>query len=112
MAFQTNFLVDGVWTTRTIDYAVALRLQDERDKMDEMELNAPLNYQSVPTWGVLTQTVIPSPVIRQVLPVRLRRIFHNEVAFIGVRDIARFLSEVTMQLEAPEKGSRKSSQLL
>jgi hypothetical protein len=78
---QTQMRVDGQWVTRTIDTQTLLRhhnLMDanaEDDNMEEIE---------TPSYGLMTQTVIPSPVVHWILPVRLRGSDLNDVAFIGV----------------------------
>jgi hypothetical protein len=78
---QTQMRVDGQWVTRTIDTQTLLRhhnLMDETAEDDNME-----EVES-PSYGLLTQTVIPSPVVHWILPVRLRGSDLNDVAFIGV----------------------------
>ncbi|KAM3065519.1 hypothetical protein ACMFMG_011596 [Clarireedia jacksonii] len=77
---QTQMRVDGQWVTRTIDTQTLLRhhnLMDANAKDDFMEV------VESPCYGLLTQTVIPSPVVHWILPVRLRGPDLNDVAFIG-----------------------------
>ncbi|PQE23253.1 thermotolerance protein [Rutstroemia sp. NJR-2017a BVV2] len=77
---QTQMRVDGQWVTRTIDTQTLLRhhnLMDQTAEDDNME-----EVES-PSYGLLTQTVIPSPVVHWILPVRLRGSDLNDVAFIG-----------------------------
>ena len=38
-----------------------------------------------PKNGLLSQTMIPSPIVQWILPARLRSRYHNDVAFIGER---------------------------
>lgn len=87
MAFETSTLVNGEWTTRTLDVNTVLRHYDEQDK----EANAKaIEVERAPVLGLLTQTVIRSPLAHWILPVRLRNLDTNDVAFIGVRYIFCF----------------------
>ena len=74
--------MNGEWTTRTLDVNTVLRHYDQQDK----EANAKaIEVQRAPVLGLLTQTVIRSPLAHWILPVRLRNLDTNDVAFIGVR---------------------------
>ena len=89
MALETNTLVNGAWTTQTLNVNDVLRHYDQQDK------NANLNtveVEKAPVLGLLTQTVIRSPLIHWILPVRLRDSFSNDVALIGVSKLATFLT--------------------
>ncbi|TAQ91205.1 hypothetical protein B7494_g395 [Chlorociboria aeruginascens] len=79
MAFETNTLVDGEWTTTTLDLDTVLRHYDQQDK----EAMKAVEVDQVPSFGLLTQTVISSPLAHWILPVRLRSPDINDVAFIG-----------------------------
>jgi hypothetical protein len=46
--------------------------------------------EKAPTLGLLSQTVIRSPLVHWILPVRLRGSGIDDVAFIGVRLFASF----------------------
>lgn len=81
MAFATNTLVNGEWTTRTIDVDAVLRHYDQQDK--EASANT-AEVLKPPVLGVLTQTAIRSPLVHWILPARLRGMDRNDVAFIGV----------------------------
>ena len=81
MAFQTNTLVNGEWVTRRIDVNTVLQHYDQQDK--EATVTAP-EVETAPRLGLLTQTVIRSPLIQWILPVKLRKPGLNDVAFIGV----------------------------
>jgi hypothetical protein len=82
MAFATSTLVNGEWTTRTLDVDTVLRHYDQQDK--EANANVP-EVEKAPALGLLTQTVIRSPLVHWILPARLRSPNNNDVAFIGVR---------------------------
>ncbi|CZT43873.1 uncharacterized protein RSE6_03976 [Rhynchosporium secalis] len=80
MALATNILVNGEWTTRTFDVNSILRHHDQQDKdaastIEELEV--------APKLGLLTQTVVRSPLVHWILPARLRDNSKHDVAFIG-----------------------------
>ena len=79
MSLQTQVLEDDQWVTRTITADELLRESTTaRRKTGRQSLSKP------PTYGLLTKTVIESPIIRWVLPVQLRSTRYNDVALIGV----------------------------
>jgi len=82
MAFNTNTLnEDGEWTTRTLDINTVLQHYDQQDQ----EANAkPVEIEKAPVLGLLTQTIIRSPLAHWILSARLRSPDSNDVAFIGV----------------------------
>lgn len=87
MAFATNTLVNGEWTTRTVDVDAVLRHYDQQDK--ETATKA-VEVKRPPVLGLLTQTVIRSPLVHWILPVQLRGVATNDVAFIGVGGLSPF----------------------
>jgi len=78
MAFQTNVLSGGEWVTRTIDLQTVLKSKPQASKKGQ-QLAKP------PQCGLLTRTVAESRLFESILPVRLRGLQYNDVAFIGVR---------------------------
>jgi len=82
MAFETNTLVNGEWTTRTLDINTVLKHFDQESKETNIR---DLDIERAPTLGLLTQTVIRSPLVHWILPATLRHPERNDVAFIGVR---------------------------
>ncbi|TVY54244.1 hypothetical protein LCER1_G002307 [Lachnellula cervina] len=80
MAFETNTLVNGEWTTRTLDINTVLKHFDQETKETNIR---DLDIERAPTLGLLTQTVIRSPLVHWILPARLRNAETNDVAFIG-----------------------------
>lgn len=80
MALETNTLVNGAWTTQTVDVNEVLRHYNQQDKEADVKVQ---ELQKAPVLGLLTQTVIKSPLVHWILPVRLRDSFSNDVAFIG-----------------------------
>lgn len=79
MAFQTSVLRDGQWVTETVPFEAALRAAPKEPKALEEEI-----FQRLPC-GILSRTIIQSPAVNIVLPVRLRSAMYNDIAFIGVR---------------------------
>jgi hypothetical protein len=91
MALETNTLVNGAWTTQTLDVNDVLRHYNQQDK--EANVKA-FEVEKAPVLGLLTQTVIQSPLVHWILPVRLRDSFSNDVAFIGVSKLPLYLHSV------------------
>ncbi|KAI9793939.1 MAG: hypothetical protein M1833_000508 [Piccolia ochrophora] len=98
MSLQTRVLVDGVWTTRNVDLQTVLERNREhktKKPMDTPEMG--------PTMGLLTKTIVQSPVCIWILPARIRHKTKNDVLFIGVRLLRRsirlILSESSVQIK-------------
>jgi hypothetical protein len=83
MAFETRTLVNGEWTTRTLDINTVLRHYDQQD---EEANKTEAEIEAAPVLGLLSQTVVRSPLVHWILPVSLRNPETNDVAFIGVRN--------------------------
>ena len=78
MAFQTNVLRNGAWVTETVDIHAALRASSSSaDKPKEV-------ISDHPPCGILSSTIVDSPVVHKILPVRLRSRSHNDIAMIAV----------------------------
>ncbi|TGO85715.1 hypothetical protein BPOR_0371g00050 [Botrytis porri] len=82
MAFplQTQVLVDGQWVTRTVDTHTLLQ---RYNRMDDRAIDHTMETIRPPIRGVLTQTIIPSPLVHWILPIKLRGQEYNDVAYIG-----------------------------
>ncbi|KAF5656065.1 putative FUN12-general translation factor eIF2 [Fusarium sp. NRRL 25303] len=79
MAFQSSVLRDGEWVTQTVNFQDALNASSTTPKAaSDPSLKAP-------ECGILSRTVIESPVVHWILPVCLRSRSHNDIAFIGDR---------------------------
>ncbi|CAK7273077.1 hypothetical protein SEPCBS119000_005460 [Sporothrix epigloea] len=76
MAFQTDVLRGGEWFTETVAVGFGGK-SDKKCTTPQPRLDQPPNY------GILTRTVIESPVAHWMLPVRLRSAQHMDVAIIG-----------------------------
>ncbi|TVY80576.1 hypothetical protein LSUE1_G004225 [Lachnellula suecica] len=82
MALQATSLVDGVWVTRPVDINTILSHHNRKDE-DEEASRRNVYIDNAPPCGILTQTVIRSPLVHWILPVTLRNSDRNDVAFIG-----------------------------
>lgn len=76
MASQANDPEDGSWVTENVTIQTFLSADEPSP--------APRQDSLRPECGLLTRTVIESPVLQWILPVRLRSAALNDVAFIGV----------------------------
>ncbi|ETS82538.1 hypothetical protein PFICI_04414 [Pestalotiopsis fici W106-1] len=77
MALQTNVFRNGEWVTRTVSPGDLFAAASSQTIKQPKRLSAP------PTYGLLTRTVIESPVFNWVLPVQLRSPKYNDVVFVG-----------------------------
>ncbi|KAK8091161.1 mono-functional DNA-alkylating methyl methanesulfonate N-term-domain-containing protein [Apiospora phragmitis] len=77
MALQQSVLEGGQWVTRTVD---PMELFKETTTAKSKTRPRPAEP---PNCGILTRTIIDSPVIRWVLPAHLRSSRNHDVAFIG-----------------------------
>ena len=84
MELQTTESDDGSWATENVTFQTL-------PSADQPQATAPEDGLT-PKCGLLTRTVIESPVVQWILPVRLRSATHNDVAFIGVRSALKLLS--------------------
>ncbi len=83
MAFQNYVLRNGEWVLETVDLQAVLRAP-----INAVQQNLPRQrVAQPPNVGILTKTVIESPVAQWILPVRLRSAQHMDVAIIGVRRV-------------------------
>lgn len=92
MALETNTLVNGEWTTRRLDVDTVLRHYDQQEKEHSSNL---MDSESAPVLGLLTQTVVRSPLVHWILPVSLRNLDKHDVAFVGVSSSLLFIPYCT-----------------
>lgn len=76
MALQANDSEHGSWVTENVTIQALL-------SANVPAAAAPEDCR-LPECGLLTRTVIESPVVQWILPARIRSAVHNDVAFIGV----------------------------
>ncbi|KAM0557953.1 hypothetical protein ACHAPJ_005117 [Fusarium lateritium] len=79
MAFQSSVLRNGEWVTQTVSFQDALKASSVAPKTTSDP------YPEAPACGILSRTIIESPVVHWVLPVWLRSRAHNDIAFVGDR---------------------------
>ncbi|KAI9696824.1 MAG: hypothetical protein M1836_005186 [Candelina mexicana] len=78
MALQTGVLVNGQWTTRPMDlYAILAGNKGDPGKKMVSERHP------APSMGILTKTISYSPVLKWIIPARIRAADKNDVIFIG-----------------------------
>ncbi|ATY60882.1 thermotolerance protein [Cordyceps militaris] len=77
MAFQTNVLRGGQWVTETVN------LQDALDASASEKPRSDPKVPEPPTLGILTKTVVESPVTRWILPLSIRSPKQQDLAFVG-----------------------------
>ncbi|CAM1511135.1 Fc.00g086480.m01.CDS01 [Cosmosporella sp. VM-42] len=78
MAFQSSVLRDGQWVTETVNLQDAL-------KASVAPKPVAIPQAEPPKCAILSRTIIESPIVHWVLPVRLRSQSRNDIAFIGDR---------------------------
>ncbi|OTA58363.1 hypothetical protein K449DRAFT_122920 [Hypoxylon sp. EC38] len=78
MSLQTYVLENDEWVARTVSADELMR-----DNAAPPRKTGRQSFSKPPTCGLLTRTVVESPVIRWVLPVQLRSARYNDVALIG-----------------------------
>ncbi|KAH0563280.1 hypothetical protein GP486_002151 [Trichoglossum hirsutum] len=83
MSFETRVLVNGAWVTRTVDLQTVLDLDREASPRTRPQL--PLPNGDPPNMGILTKTLVRSPVVLWIIPARIRHEDKNDVLFIGER---------------------------
>jgi hypothetical protein len=84
---QTGTLVDGEWTNQSVDLNTVIKHHAEKKK-DDVQSEA----DKAPVLGLLTQTVVESPVIKWIFPARIRGSEYHDIAFIGVSGFSCFKS--------------------
>ncbi|KAL9615478.1 MAG: hypothetical protein Q9167_000156 [Letrouitia subvulpina] len=79
MSLRTRIRVDGQWTTRSLDiHEVLARNKDNNMQQVPQALTVP----KPPVQGILTQTLVHSPVVQQIIPARIRHQSKNDVVFV------------------------------
>ncbi|KAF4340341.1 putative FUN12-general translation factor eIF2 [Fusarium beomiforme] len=79
MAFQSSVFRNGEWVTETVNLQDALKASSGAPKTPSDP------SPSAPECGIISRTIIESPVVHWILPVCLRSRSHNDIAFIGDR---------------------------
>ena len=81
MTLETRVLVNGQWTTRNVDIHHILA----RSKISPQEQDTDMSAETVqpPVTGVLTRRLVQSPVVKLIVPARIRHKDKNDVLFIS-----------------------------
>ena len=95
MAFQTSVFRDGGWVTETVDVHAALRASSSSTLPTAKPQEVISDH---PPCGILSSTIVDSPIVHKILPVRLRSRSHNDIALIGVSCVLFSLSFVSMNM--------------
>ena len=80
MSIETRVLVDGQWVTRTIDHSQILAGNREDNQPEAPSMAS--NISIPPTCGILTRTLVKSPVINLIIPAQIRHKNQNDVVFV------------------------------
>jgi hypothetical protein len=75
---QTGTFVDGQWRNESIDITTVLARNESKKPSKLPETG------HVPGHGLLSQTVIESPIVHWILPINIRGFQSEDVAFISV----------------------------
>ena len=82
MTVETRILVGGRWTTRTMDIHQILAQNREEANAQGPSSSGEATRAPI-TAGILTRTLLRSPVVNWILPARIRHKYKNDVLFIG-----------------------------
>jgi hypothetical protein len=77
-AVQTNVFRDGVWVTETVGLQAVLHAAATPKGTKKRDVSV------APAYGILTRTVLESPLVHSILAVRLRSTHLSDIAFVGV----------------------------
>ena len=82
MSIQTRSFIDGAWVTQTVD--VHHIIAQNREPRQHRQPATPLESlpQKAPRLGLLSQTLVRSPVAKWIIPARIRHESKNDVIFI------------------------------
>ncbi len=84
MSIQTSVYIGGFWTTIVMDinHVIAQNRGNRNQEKSSSVPPMPNNPQPPPSLGILTQTVIRSPVVKRIIPARIRHESKNDVVFV------------------------------
>ena len=86
MSLQTNVFENGRWVTRNIDPYQA-RARNTEPQRKGQTASSPFVLTNVPSIGLLTRTVVRSPVIKWIIPAKIRHETKNDVLFITAASV-------------------------
>ncbi|KAK2787150.1 hypothetical protein FQN51_003444 [Onygenales sp. PD_10] len=79
MSLQATYLINGNWASRPVD----IREVMETNTRPAQPLPSNTARCRPPATGLLSRTIMPSPVIHWILPARLRQEDKNDIVFVG-----------------------------
>ncbi|KZM22727.1 nucleic acid binding [Ascochyta rabiei] len=80
---QGLVLVDNEWVSRPLDvYQIMARAQQDDTEMLEPAVK-PASHPQVPGYGILSRTVLPSPLFKFILPATIRHKDLNDIVLVG-----------------------------
>ncbi|KAI1297964.1 mono-functional DNA-alkylating methyl methanesulfonate N-term-domain-containing protein [Xylaria venustula] len=82
-SLQQHVFEDGEWVARTVTAGELFGETSSHPRTESRKAAPP----KPPTCGILTRTIIESPVVRWVLPVQLRSSRFNDVALVGDQSV-------------------------
>ncbi|ORY18589.1 mono-functional DNA-alkylating methyl methanesulfonate N-term-domain-containing protein [Clohesyomyces aquaticus] len=84
--FQGMVLVDGEWVSRTSD---VFRAMDGARRQPDIEMNEPVvePQHQIPQLGLLSRTVLATPIVKSILPANIRQRKLNDVVFVGENSV-------------------------
>ncbi len=86
MSVQTTVLENGRWVTRNVD---PYRVRAQNTETPRKEHSQPsINLPKTPLLGLITKTLVRSPVINRIIPARIRHRTKNDVLFISSNSVA------------------------
>ena len=80
---QGLVLVNGEWVSRPLDvYQIMAGAQQDDTEMREPVVK-PAGHPHVPGYGILSRTVLPSPLFKSILPANIRHTDLNDIVLVG-----------------------------
>ncbi|KAI9789194.1 MAG: hypothetical protein M1816_006328 [Peltula sp. TS41687] len=108
MSIETQVVINGVFTTQRVDIQTAINMNIRANSRAQAQAQAPpTKNKAAPSIGVLTRTVMESPIIRWIIPARIRHEDKNDVVFIGDKLI--LIREVQSDGSLKDVASRRLS---
>lgn len=86
MSVQTTVLENGRWVTRSVD-PYHVRAQNAGTPHKEQSQPS-VSLPKTPSLGILTKTLVRSPVVNRIIPARIRHKTKNDVLFISANSVS------------------------
>ena len=85
MSVQTTVLENGRWVTRSLD-PYHVRAQNSGAPRKEQSQPS-ISIPQTPSLGILTKTLVKSPVINRIIPARIRHKTKNDLLFVSANSV-------------------------